>query len=684
MAKEEKEKKVVKDLFQRYLEEQKEKTKIVSREYKIFRTTTYAEKVKPYLDWSQKIYRIFPIPFKGKQADKLQKAIDRLYLPITPSQVFSFALFATIVSAIITTATFFIYPFLGIVFITLTFLVYWHLSTFPLRLIKLQKSQASTELILAILYLVIYMRNVSNLENAIKFAAENLEGPLSLDFKKILWDTEALKYSTVQEALDDYINQWGERNKSFVDSIHLIEASMHQRDEKRRTELLDGALNRILTGATEVMEHYVNDLRMPVTALFMFGVTLPVMGLVLFPIMGSFLGGTFTAPMLFIFYCMLIPFVVWYIGQTILEKRPIAFPQPDVSNHPDAPPKGHFKINKTNFPAWIPAAIIFIAFFIPYLVYFITIRGGATDPNEIDIYFSLLFILAIGLGIATYNKLISRPRMKVRKKIYDLESHFSDAIFQIGNRMAEGFPPETALIKTANSMKGTSIAGFIRRIVHNIYKLGHDLQTAIFDKVAGAVKYYPSKMIESAMRIFVSSAKESPEITSSSMVNMSVYLKRVHQIEEKIKDVLSEILSSVKFQSSFIAPLIAGIVVGLTSMIILVLSAVQSRIGAIQESLTAGAESGASGFFAMSLFQVSSTIPLDVFQIIVGIYLVEVIIITAILISKIEYGEDSLKAQEAIGNLLLTGLIIYFAVAFVTTLAFSGIARLAILVGGAI
>ena len=86
----------------------------------------------------------------------------------------------------------------------------------------------------------------------------------------------------------------------------------------------------------------------------------------------------------------------------------------------------------------------------------------------------------------------------------------------------------------------------------------------------------------------------------------------------------------------------------------------------------------------MGLFQVSNTLPLDVFQIIVGIYLIEVIVITAILISKIEYGEDSLKAQEAIGNMLLTGLLIYFAVAFVTTLAFSGIARLAILVGGVI
>ena len=538
MAKEEEQKKVVKDLFQRYLEEQKEKTKVVSREYKIFKTVIYEEKIKPYLVWSQRVYRIFPIPFTGKQADKLQKAIDRLYLPITPSQVFSFALFCTIISMIITIASFFVFPFLAIVFLTMTFLVFWHLSTFPLRLIKLQRTQASTELILAILYLVIYMRNISNLENAIKFAAENLEGPLSLDFKKILWDTEALKYSTVQEALDDYINQWGERNKAFVDAIHLIEASMHQTDEKRRVEVLDGALSRILTGATEVMEHYVNDLRMPISALFMFGVTLPVMGLVMFPIMGSFLGGGFTAPMLFIFYCILIPFVVWYIGQTILEKRPIAFPQPDVSNHPDAPPKGHFRIKNYNIPAWIPAVIIVIIFLMPYVIYFFTIRGGVENPSEIDVYFSLLFVLAVGLGIAAYNKLIAHPRMLVRKNIYDLESHFSDAIFQIGNRMAEGFPPETALIKTANSMKGTTIAGFIRRIIHNIYKLGHDLNTAVFDKMAGAMKYYPSKMIESAMRVFVSSARVSPEITSSSMVNISIYLKKVHQIEEKIKDVL--------------------------------------------------------------------------------------------------------------------------------------------------
>lgn len=685
MAKEKKiidESKVVKDLFQRYMEEQKEKSKVVSREYKIFKTPTLLEKIKPYVEWSNKIYNFMPINIKGKYVDKLQEAIDKLYLPITTGHCISLAVFSFLIAIFVAIPVAILFPFLGVVLLGGAFLLFWHLFTYPIRLLKRQKTRASTELILAILYLVIYMRNVSNLENAVKFAAENLEGPLGRDFKKILWDTQSVKYSSVKEALDNYIQQWSERNKSFVDAIHLIEASIYQTDNKRRIEVLDGALNRILTGTTEVMEHYVNDLRMPVSALFMFGVTLPVMGLVLFPILGSFMGGAVTAPMLFIFYNMVIPFVVWYIGQTILEKRPIAFPQPDVSNHPDAPPKGHFKFGKMNIPAWFPAIIVFAGLMIPYIGYFFTLRGGIDNPTEVDTYFSLLVFFALGAGVAIYARLISKDRVKIRKKIYAIETHFADAIFQVGSRMAEGFPPESALIKTANSMRATPISGFIQKIIHNIYKLGHGLERAIFDPIAGALKYFPSKMIESAMRIFVSSSKASPEITSSSMINISLYLKRVHQIEEKIRDVLSEVLSSVKFQSGFIAPLIAGIVVGLTTMIILVLNAIQTQIGVIQESLQTGGAGGAmAGFWAGGLFEVSNTLPLDVFQIIVGVYLIEVVIITSILVASIQYGADTLKSLENIGKMLLPAVLIYGAVAFITTLGFSGIAKLAVAIG---
>jgi hypothetical protein len=57
----------------------------------------------------------------------------------------------------------------------------------------------------AILYVVVYMRHTSNLERAIKFASEHLQAPLALDFKKIFWDVEIGRYSTLKGSLDAYL-----------------------------------------------------------------------------------------------------------------------------------------------------------------------------------------------------------------------------------------------------------------------------------------------------------------------------------------------------------------------------------------------------------------------------------------------------------------------------------------------
>ena len=80
----------------------------------------------------------------------------------------------------------------------------------------------------AILYIVVYMKHTSNLERAIAFASEHLEGPLALDFKKIFYDVEIGKFATIKQSLDSYLEKWREYAPEFVESIHLIESSLYE------------------------------------------------------------------------------------------------------------------------------------------------------------------------------------------------------------------------------------------------------------------------------------------------------------------------------------------------------------------------------------------------------------------------------------------------------------------------
>ncbi len=676
------EEKIVKNLFQRYLEEQKKKAEITSREYKLFTKKYVPQEVKLYYNLVKKISKFFKVKAPAKQKEKLDDALRKVYLPLTADEVVSFSYFVLIVALIISIGTFFVFPLFGALLVPLSILLFYNLYNYPITLYLVQKARASTELILSILYIVIFMQTTPNFENALKFAADNLRGPLSRDFQKILWDLQAAKYPTLADAINEYVLQWEDKNKAYMDAIHLIEASLSQTDDKRRLAMLEGALNRILSGTIEVMNHYVNELRTPVDALFMLGVTLPVMGLVLFPILGAFMGGVISAGMLFVFYDIAIPAMVMIIGRNILQKRPVAFRQPDVYNHPEAPKKWHFKFMKWQIPSIVPAILVFLAFFLPFLYYFLNFRGGLENPKTADVYMSFLFTLSVGMSIWAFAYFESHQKMKIREKIRDIETHFADAIFQVGNRMAEGFPPETALIKTANSMRGTTFYGFIWRIVHNLNDLGMNLRDAIFNKVSGAVKFFPSPMIESAMKIFVSSAEKSPDVTSKALISISKYLKKVHDIEEKVNDVMSEILSNMRFQSSFIAPMISGIVVGLTTMIIRVLFAIQGKTELLQQGLMQQGQMGL-GLFAFGMFQVSNTLPLDVFQIIVGVYMLEVVIISSSLAAQIKYGDDKLQILHNIATLLLPAILVYLAVSLITTFLFSSIADLAIAVGAA-
>ena len=91
----------------------------------------------------------------------------------------------------------------------------------------------------AILYVVVYMRHTPNLEKAIAFASEHLQYPLSLDFKKIFYNVEIGKYSTIKESLDNYLEGWRDYSTEFIEAFHLIESSLYEPDRARRISTLE-------------------------------------------------------------------------------------------------------------------------------------------------------------------------------------------------------------------------------------------------------------------------------------------------------------------------------------------------------------------------------------------------------------------------------------------------------------
>jgi hypothetical protein len=258
----------------------------------------------------------------------------------------------------------------------------------------------------------------------------------------------------------------------------------------------------------------------------------------------------------------------------------------------------------------------------------------------------------------------------IRNETKKLEIEFAGSLFQLGNRIGDGIPVEAGFGEVARNMEGTPTGDFFRRVAINIQKLGMSVKEAIFNKNNGAIWSYPSSLIESSMKVLLESSRKGSQVVSRALVSISLYIDKIHQVNERLKDLLSEIISSMKSQISFLTPVIAGIVVGISTMIVTILGRLSSQLTETSQSNVQ--DTGFSGLSALTgLFEIKNIIPSYYLQLIVGLYVVEIGIILTILSNGIENGADSLNEKYYLGKNLYKSGIIYAVVAFLVTIIFT-------------
>ena len=636
---------------------------------------------------------------------KVQNAIDYIQLNITPGSAYTLSIlvaFTLIFLGVFIGFVTFIFGitqiFLALFFVIMGVVVLKPLSKYPIYIEQKRRLQASNQMVLCILYIVIYMRHTSNLEHAIKFAGEHVGQPLALDLRKIYWDVETNKYHTIHQSLENYLQTWKDHNLAFVESFHLIESSLYESSEARRIELLEKGLAVILEGTYDSMLHYAQEVRSPITMLHMLGVILPILGLIVLPLMGSFLGIKWYH--IFLLYNILLPLVVFFIGYNILAKRPVGYAQSDITSIPQFENlrKASIKLTKTKEilvePKFIAIIIFFIFFMIGisplllhiispgadiefakgiYLLGYQTTDTGIFGPFGLGATLLSLFLpMGLAISLGTYYSIRSKKIIKIREETQKLETEFRGAIFQLGNRIGGGMPAETAFGKVSQNLAGTPTGKFLGIVDHNIKQQGMNLQDAIFNNKTGALITYPSSLIESTMKVLVESARKGPQVVSKALLSIADYLDRIYKVSERLKDLLSEITSSMKSQVSFLTPLIAGIVVGIGSMITTIIGGLSTSLGGATEGADTSVLAGASNL--ANIFPIDKLMSPYFLQLIVGLYVVEMVIVLTIHANGIENGVDKLNEEYTLGKNLYRGTLLYILIAAITIFAFNMLA----------
>ncbi len=614
---------------------------------------------------AEKLLRIKPDKSTG---DRIEEKLKTAYINASPSGVLSLTMLlllilplSILVLMLLGSLDLLFSTILLLFSLVLVYLVY----NYPESHARSVQVKMSSDIVLAILYMVIYMRNNPSLEGAVKFAADNLSGPLSWDLKKLMWDVEVGVHETVDVALLFYLAKWKDKNHEFAEALHMLRNSTSETD-LRRDAMYDEAISIILNGTRERMKHYAQNLRMPVMLIHAMGIMLPIIGLVMFPIIVLFMQESVKPIFIFLGYDIFLPaFILWYMNY-ILQTKPPTFSQPDTAQAKGLPPMGKFRIGTMLVPI-LPIAMLAA---LPFLL--IGISGfAASDVNQ-SVGASILIIIGIAAGISVYGFLDSWQKMKIRNDIEKIEDEFAEALFQLGNKAAGGTPIEVAADRASENLKNMKIAEFFWNISANMKKLGFSFEQALFDKEYGAIWAYPSRLIRSVMQAIVQSSEKGVRVAAMSMLTVSRYLKGMHEVKEEINEILGETVSSMKFLALFLAPIVSGVVVTMAVIIMRILSSLCGQIG----NLASGTDvTGFSSFvFCAGWGQGTATPPISAgaFQLVVGLYMLETIILLSFFINRIEYGDDAIGLRNIMATTVLLATIMYVASWFVTQSMFGG------------
>ncbi len=609
---------------------------------------------------------LFPLEPDMNSRRKILADSKAAYLNVNPKGVFSLAI---LVSLFILVVVMFSLIFLniGLTFGMFGFMAvlgaFWYLYTYPSTKAKAMSVMMSSDAVLAVLYMVIYMRASPNLEGAVKFASQNLDSPLGWDLRKMLWDIEVGTYSSADEALVNYITKWKDRNKEFAEALNLLRNSAIE--SERREMVYDETIDVILNGTRERARHYASDLRMPMTLIYAMGILLPVMGLVLFPIVLIFISDKVKPEFVVFGYDILLPAVLYFIVSHILSTKPSTFSPPDISKAKNVPPMGKFSLGGALIPIWPLALLISM----PFILFGI---AGISNPDVYSsVSFSIVTVFGLALTISAYAFLDSYQKIKVRNDIEKIENEFTIALFQLGNIIAGGTPIEQAIDKVRGNLKELKIAEMFEIISLNIKKFGYTFEQALFDKEVGAIWFYPSNLIRSIMQTIIESSKKSVKTAASSMVVISRYLKGVHEVKEEIEDILGETTTSMKFLAMFLTPMVAGVTVTLAVIILRILES----LGSAMKNIMGAAGGGMNVAQSMLLipWAMGGTMPITPsgFQLIVGIYMIETAVLLSMFLNGIKYGEDPVGMRQNMWSILLIGIILYI-ISWVVTYSMFG------------
>jgi hypothetical protein len=338
---------------------------------------------------------------------------------------------------------------------------------------------------------------------------------------------------------------------------------------------------------------------------------------------------------------------------------PLQFGVLDISKHPDVHPIGKLSTKirgkKVNIPL-LPIAILIGAVICALGVYLTTL---STEPVSLaNISGGIVILWGVAIAIIFYSFFSFFDNIEIRNEIERTEKEYGEAVFELGHIMSTGYPVEKSLEILSERIRELEITKFFEKTLSNIRTFGLTLKNALFDKKIGVMRYYPSKLIRSISKIIVESLEKGVAGASKIAINIAEYLKGIHLVEQHMKDSLDETTSSMKMMLLLLVPIVCGTVVGMATITVMVLFKIVATMTTVTGLSTAMPALGNPSILG-GLVDMKNIMPAEVFLLVVGVYMLEMVFLLSTFLTTLEHGGDPLDKYKLMTEGTLIGTVIF-------------------------
>ncbi|VTT87000.1 hypothetical protein DM2_3038 [Halorubrum sp. DM2] len=382
--------------------------------------------------------------------------------------------------------------------------------------------------------LVLRMRLDPSTERAVGFAARTGNGPLAAALSR----HERGSADGPTSGLQAFAREWRPWFPAIDRAAALVRTAATAPPE-RRGRCLDRALDATLSGTTDRLASFVGAVRGPVSALYAFGVLLPLALIALLPA-GAAAGVAIGPGIVAGLYLVALPGGLVAASAWLLSHRPVAFPPPQIGgDHPEVP-------NRWGSAVLVGCAIGAVA---------AVVAARAVAPWAWP-------VAGVGVGVGGTLFVIARPRRAVLSDVREIERGLPDAMTVIGGDVAEGVAVETAVANAGERLDGATGEVF-ERAGRRSDTLRVGVREAFLGR-GGPAETVPSPRLRSAIALLAVAAREGRP-AGDVLLELADQLESLRELERDARRQLATVTGTLSNTAAVFAPLVGGATVALAT-----------------------------------------------------------------------------------------------------------------------